>query len=219
MDHVIDARGLSCPLPVVNTKNEMNRMEPGETAVVLVDNEIAVQNLTKFAGVRGYTVRAEKQAEREYRVRITKGGADTGNAAEAGGAETAREAAPAESREPVACEPDRKNRNVVVLSSDTMGTGEEALGQVLMKAFLFALTKQDVYPASVLLYNRGAFLSCEGSDSLEDLRFLEAQGTQIMTCGTCLNYYGLTASLAVGSITNMYDIVEIMTNASHILKP
>lgn len=88
-----------------------------------------------------------------------------------------------------------------------------------MKAFIFALTKQDTYPDTILLYNGGAYLSCEGSDSLEDLKFLEAQGVKIATCGTCLNFYGLTDSLAVGSVTNMYDIVETMGKATKIIKP
>ena len=88
-----------------------------------------------------------------------------------------------------------------------------------MKAFVFALTKQDVLPETVLLYNRGAFLSCDGSDSLEDLKTLEAQGVEILTCGTCLNHYGLTDKLKVGTVTNMYVIAEKMTQASLIVKP
>ena len=107
----------------------------------------------------------------------------------------------------------------MVISSDQMGSGEEELGRALMKAFVFALTKQDVLPETVLLYNRGAFLSCDGSDSLEDLKTLEAQGVEILTCGTCLNYYKLTDRLAAGSVTNMYDIVGIMSGASAIIKP
>ena len=108
---------------------------------------------------------------------------------------------------------------VVVLSSNQMGQGDEALGKLLMKGFVFALTQQDMLPETILLYNSGAFLSCEDSDNLEDLKTLEAQGVEIMTCGTCLNFYGLTEKLAVGSVTNMYVIVEKLTQAGNVVKP
>lgn len=203
MKHMVDARGLACPLPVVNTKNEMKNMKQGESVEVLVDNEIAVQNLTKFARVRNHSVNAEKITDNHYRVVITMG--------------EAKEEETEEAEE--ICTPAQMRKDVVVLSSNMMGNGKEELGKALMKAFIFALTKQDTYPETILLYNSGAYLSCEGSDSLEDLKFLEAQGVKIATCGTCLNFYGLTESLAVGSVTNMYDIVETMGNASKIIKP
>ncbi len=57
-----------------------------------------------------------------------------------------------------------------------------------MKGFLYAQTQLDVLPDTVLLYNGGAKLSAEGSQSVEDLRSLEAQGVEILTCGTCLNF-------------------------------
>lgn len=206
MNRTVDARGLACPLPVVNTKNEMKTMNEGETVEVLVDNEIAVQNLTKFANVRNHGVQSEKIADNEYRVVITAG-------------KPIEQAAPAEEEEEECIDCGKISNSVVVLSSNLMGGGEEALGKTLMKAFIFALTKQDSYPKTILLYNSGAFLSCEGSDSLEDLKALEAEGTQIFTCGTCLNFYGLTEKLAVGGVTNMYDIVETMSNAGKIIKP
>ena len=83
-----------------------------------------------------------------------------------------------------------------------------------MKGFVYALTQQDALPETILLYNSGAYLSCEGSDNLEDLKSLESQGVEILTCGTCLNFYGLSEKLQVGSVTNMYEIVERMTAPS-----
>lgn len=201
MKHKVDARGLACPLPVVNTKNEIKNMTEGESVEVLVDNEIAVQNLTKFANVRNHSIQAEKKAENEYRVVITVG-------------DTVDEAVVEE-----VCIPSAKTNTVVVISSDKMGNGDDELGKTLMKAFVFALTKQDSYPDTILLYNGGAHLSCEGSDSLEDLKLLEAEGVKVATCGTCLNFYGLTEKLGVGSVTNMYDIVETMNNAGKVIRP
>ena len=100
-----------------------------------------------------------------------------------------------------------------------MGNGEEQLGKILMKSFIFALTKQDQLPEIILCYNSGASLTCEDSDSLEDLKSLEAEGVKILTCGTCLDFYGLKEKLAVGGFTNMYEIVEIMESAGTIVRP
>ena len=88
-----------------------------------------------------------------------------------------------------------------------------------MKGFIFALTQQDILPTTILFYNGGATLTVEGSASLEDLKNLEAQGVEIMTCGTCLNYYNLSDKLAVGEVTNMYAIVEKLTTADLVVMP
>ena len=187
-------RGKQCPLPVIEAKKALEASAPGEKVEVVVDNEIAVQNLSKM--------------DREFLVTITAG---EGN-------DQASEA-PAAAEE-VTCTPDgRRKGMVVVLSSNQMGQGDEALGKLLMKGFVFALTQQDMLPETILLYNSGAFLSCEGSDNLEDLKTLEAQGVEILTCGTCLNHYGLAEKRQVGGVTNMYEIVEKMTKASVVVRP
>jgi selenium metabolism protein YedF len=107
----------------------------------------------------------------------------------------------------------------VAIGSDKMGEGNEELGKVLLKGFIYALTQLDTLPDTMLFYNGGAKITTEGSDSLEDLKSLEAQGVEILTCGTCLNYYNLSDQLKVGSVTNMYAIVETLSNADKILKP
>ena len=197
----VDARGDACPLPVVKAKKAISELKGAGEVEVLVDNEIAVQNLTKMAQQKGYQYSAEKLAEREYRVLFTVG-------------EPA-----AEEEEAPACAPDARTGTVVVIASDKMGEGAEELGKTLLKAFVFSLTQQDKLPKTVLFYNGGASLTCEGSPMLEDLKTLESEGVEIMTCGTCLNYYGLTEKLAVGSVTNMYAIVEKLTHAGNVVKP
>jgi selenium metabolism protein YedF len=112
-----------------------------------------------------------------------------------------------------------KNGLIAVLSSNQMGTGDEELGRILMKGFVYALTKLEELPETILLYNGGAKLSVKGSETLEDLKNLETQGVEILTCGTCLNFYGLTDKLEVGSVTNMYEIVETMAGARRVIKP
>lgn len=204
----LDERGKQCPLPVIEAKKALESSAPGEKVEVVVDNEIAVQNLTKMADHKGFAVCSEKTGEREFLVTITTG---------EGNGETAQ--APSAAEE-VTCTPDgRRKGMVVVLSSNQMGQGDEVLGKLLMKGFVFALTQQDMLPETILLYNSGAFLSCEGSDNLEDLKTLEAQGVEIITCGTCLNHYGIAEKRQVGGVTNMYEIVEKMTKASVVVRP
>ena len=206
---IVDARGLACPLPVVNAKNAAEELHTGDVLTVLVDHEIAVQNLQKFAKQKGYTAAGEKKAEKEYAVTIQVVSADA-----------AQTVAAEEQEEEVACAVDvRKNGMVIVLSANVMGTGDEKLGTSLMKAFVFAVTKQDVLPETILCYNTGAYLTCEGADTLEDLKILEAEGVNILTCGTCLDFYGIKDKLAVGSVTNMYEIVEKMEQAKTIIRP
>ena len=132
---------------------------------------------------------------------------------------TVGEASETPTEEAPACALDTRTDTVVAISSDKMGIGADDLGKSLLKAFVFALTQQDQLPKTVLFYNGGASLTCEGSPMLDDLKALEAQGVEIMTCGTCLNFYGLTEKLAVGSVTNMYTIVEKLTQAGNVVKP
>lgn len=204
-NRTVDARGLTCPLPVVNAKKAAQEMQEEGILTVLVDNEIAVQNLQKFAAQKGYDASGEKKGEKEYQVTMKLSAS-----------------APVEKveEEEVSCIVDgRKEGMVVVLSANVMGTGDEKLGTSLMKAFVFAVTKQDDLPETIVCYNTGAYLTCEGADTLEDLKSLEAEGVKILTCGTCLDFYGLKEKLAVGSVTNMYEIVETMENAKVVVRP
>ena len=231
----VNAMGDACPIPVIKTKNAIREMNGTGQVEVLVDNEIAVQNLTKMAKQKGYQCQSEKISDDEYKVMITVPEGNKSAAADqdaamnaaregaahesAGAAGTAGETT-GEDAGQAACLPDsRKKKKIVVLRSGKMGEGNDELGAVLMKGFIYALTELDNLPETILLYNGGAPLSCEGSDSLEDLKTLEAQGVEIMTCGTCLNYYGLSDKLAVGTVTNMYAIAEKMSEADTIICP
>ena len=197
----VNAMGDNCPIPVIKTKKAMAALTGPETIEVLVDNEIAVQNVTKMASSLGGKVTSEKLGDAEYKVTIEMEGAPAADGAEA------------------VCAPDARDNTVVVVSSDRMGSGNDELGKVLIKGFIFAVTQLEKLPRTMLFYNGGATLTTEGSDSLEDLKSLEAQGVEIKTCGTCLNYYGLTDKLQVGEVTNMYDIVETLAKAAKVVKP
>ena len=181
----IDERGNACPIPVVHTKKALESMDGETKLIVLVDNEPAVQNVTRFAEGKNCEVKSEKISDNEFKIEIM-----------------AENYTPAdEEEEEIVCAPSAKDDFIIAVSSNEMGQGEKALGQTLIKAFLFAVTKQDKLPSKILFYNSGA------------------EGVEIYTCGTCLNFYDITDKLAVGSITNMYDIVEMMEKAGKVIKP
>lgn len=201
---VVNALGEQCPIPVVKATRALREMKEAGTLEVRVDNEIAVQNLTRMAAGHGLDARWEKAGEKEYVVTVEV----TGPVGEA------------LLEEPeLACAPAAGNGLLVAVDTDAMGRGSEELGRTLMKGFLFAVSQLPSPPETMLFYNGGAKLTVEGSGSLEDLKKLEAGGVEILTCGTCLNFYGLTERLAVGSATNMYTIVEKLAGASRVIKP
>ena len=197
----IDAKGDNCPLPVIKTKKALEALTSAETIEVLVDNEIAVQNVTKFGTNEGGKVTSEKIAEKEFKVTIQMAGSLPSD-----GIDTNYPS-------------DIYENTVAVFATDRMGEGNDELGKTLMKGFIFALTQLDALPKTLLFYNGGATLTCEDSDSLADLQAMESHGVEILTCGTCLDYYHLKDKLRVGGVTNMYSIVEILNGASKILKP
>ncbi|MCI8537466.1 MAG: sulfurtransferase-like selenium metabolism protein YedF [Oscillospiraceae bacterium] len=201
----VNAMGDACPIPVVKTKNAIQSLgEAGGMVETLVDNEIAVQNLMKMAQQKGYSVKSEKLGAGRFQVVMTVG---PGAVEDSGLAECC-------------IAPVSEGRNVVAaISSGTMGTGAEELGRTLLKGFLYALSQQDQLPRTILFYNGGASITCEGSASLEDLKSMEAQGVEILTCGTCLDFYGLKDQLRVGEVTNMYTIAEKLTGADLVVKP
>ena len=151
----VNAIGDNCPIPVIKTKKAMQALTGPETIEVLVDNEIAVQNVTKMAASSGGKVTSEKVAEKEFKITIQMEGAPA-----------------VDVEEGVTCMPDARDNLVVVVSSDRMGSGNDELGKVLIKGFIFAVTQLDTLPKTMLFYNGGATLTTEGSDSLEDLKSL-----------------------------------------------
>lgn len=200
----VDAIGDACPIPVVKTLKALGSLRGAGIVETLVDNEVAVQNLTRMAHEKGCEVSSEQLGEKRYRVTLT---VPEGVEVADGEAEAASCLVPAE-------------RNLVIqVSSDAMGAGSDELGRNLMKAFVYAVTQQDELPATMLFYNGGTHLTCEGSPCLDDLKALADQGVEILTCGTCLNHYGIAEKLAVGEVTNMYVICQKLEQASHVVRP
>ena len=195
---VVDARGEQCPMPVVKATKALQNMTEG-VIEVHVDNEIAVQNVLRLFQSKNLTAKSEQIEEKHFVISASVDGAQSEDA-------------------PACCLP-MSGDTVVAIGTATMGIGNDDLGKTLMKGFIYALSQQDELPKTILFYNGGASIPTEGSVSLEDLRAMEAQGVEILTCGTCLDFYGLKDKLAVGGVTNMYSIVEKLTKAAKVIKP
>ena len=208
---MVDAIGDQCPIPVVKAKKAIDALTSPAEVEVRVDNDTAVQNLQRLAAGLSCAAKNEALPDGNYTVTITVD--EKALAAREENADV----------DPVSyCSPESLRRGhgtVVAVASSGMGNGDDTLGGILIKGFLYAVAHQDEAPEAVLFYNGGAFLTTEGSESVEDLKLLEERGTKILTCGTCLDYYQLKEKLVVGGVTNMYDIVSMLSSAEKVIRP
>ena len=186
----IECVGMACPMPVINTKKYFDSIEEG-IAEVIVDNEVAKNNICKYAEGCGYTFNAIEK-DGNYIINIEKNGQNK-----------------------VA-----KNEDdfVIVVSTDKLGQGNDDLGTILMKGYLYTLSENDVIPKELIFLNGGVKLTVKGSEVLESLETLEKRGVKILSCGTCLDFYGIKEDLAIGEISNMYTIVESMNTSNKVIK-
>lgn len=202
---VVDALGKTCPQPVIMASKELDALIDAGKAVeaveVMVDNMVAVENLKRLASSRSRAVEiVEEEPGARWRVVIAGGESDEG---------VSVERLQSSCEVPVPAVPSVGGK-VVAVGSEFMGRGDEELGSILMKGLIYAFANADYPPATMVFFNGGARLTCEGSASLEDIRQLEERGCEILTCGTCLDFHGLKERLAVGGVTNLYAISELL---------
>lgn len=202
----LDMRGQPCPIPVVNAKKALAKGH-GESVTVFVDNLTAVQNLEKMALGSGYSFFYVEEGASYYRTLIGK---------PVDGAKAAPEAQRSTDSEGVQAE-QLPGGLVILITADSMGRGEDELGRLLVKGFIFSLTELNVAPRAVLFLNSGARLTTEGANTIPDLKTLESKGVKVATCGTCLNYYKIADKLAAGSVIDMMTITNLLANASNII--
>lgn len=188
----IDARGLKCPEPVIITKKALEEIEEGQI-ISVVDNTIAMENLSRLAS--GLNLKYEID-ERDgcYYVTINK----TKN----NNKESLNE---------------KKDNTVIVIDSNKLGSGNDELGEVLMKSYTYALTEISPLPKTMIFLNSGVKLTTEGSDVLDNIMKLQQAGVEIISCGTCLDFYGLKEKVKVGIVSNMYSIIENMNSATKVI--
>ena len=189
----VNAIGEVCPKPVIMTKKALKEIESG-IVEVSVDNETSKENVEKMVKEMGYTSETKQEGD-IFVITINK----------------------TEKAEDKTVE---KEENVVIsIGSDKMGEGEEELGKILIKGFIYALTEMENLPKTILLYNKGVFLASTFEDTVKDLKVLEERGVEILSCGTCANFYQVQDKIKVGTVTNMYTILERQMQATKVIKP
>jgi selenium metabolism protein YedF len=191
MSMIIDARGLACPQPVVLTKKAL---EKADDLTVIVDNATAEQNVSRLAENHGLSVSVEEKGDGIY-LRLTRPADQS-----LGG------------KVPLLFEP-----TVLLVTSSTLGRGDDELGEVLMRTFMHTLGESDIKPHKVIFMNSGVRLVAQGSEVIDDLRILEKDGVEVLACGTCLGHFGLKDAVEVGRVSNMYEITMALMKAVKVI--
>jgi len=193
----IDCSGLTCPIPVIKTRE---RIAEGEGAFsVLVDNDAARENVSRFAENAGCSVEVSG-VEGAFIVRVTPG----------------EKAAEAAQPPPVTGQVPAGDK-VIFIGSDELGRGKRELGTALAKAFLYACTENEDRPSKMIFMNSGVRLVTENDETVAHVKRLKDGGAEIVVCGTCLDFYGLKGDLQVGRVSNMYEIQSILIGAGHLV--
>ncbi len=197
---IVDARGLTCPQPVVLTKQAL---ETSEKVNVLVDNETALENIKRLGTKLGCDIKVEEKKDRTFEIKLKR---------KEGAAVAQEEFAPS-------CGTAAAGPFLIVFAENKMGRGNDELGSVLIRSFIHTVLEEKQKPDMMIFYNTGVYLALEGSDTLEDLKAIEAVGVEILVCGTCLNYFNVKEKLGVGIVSNMYDIAGAMSRAGRLVVP
>ena len=197
----LDCRGMPCPQPVLRTREAL--LEQSSPVTIIVDSESACANVRRFAESQGAHVTATGIGM-DFHVAITPStGATVGDGASAA----------------CSCSEGAARDLVVYVTSEGMGQGDDSLGRTLMAAFLDTLAHFKDEVSYVVFVNGGARLAVEDSPVLDQIRQLEQLGAQVLVCGTCLNHFGIREKLAVGSVSNMFSIIETLSKAGRIVRP
>lgn len=198
---IIDTRGTLCPQPLIMTRKAIREAFAGEELQILTDNEMACGNLNDYLTEMKLPFRCEQTPEMTvFRVEISE----------------------IKQSEPVAsdiCVPPASKNYVVVIKCECMGDGDVELGKLLMRAFINSLLESTQLPTAVILYNGGIHLALKDTDTARTLEKLNEKGVRIICCGTCVEYYEVKDRLAIGQVSNMYAITEMLVNAGHIIYP
>ncbi|BAK93949.1 sulfurtransferase-like selenium metabolism protein YedF [Tetragenococcus halophilus] len=189
----INALGKPCPIPVVETKKALrDRGEQNEPIEVSVDNQVSVNNITKMTDDLGIETQIKQLNDEYFTITlIPKKGLDKLS--------------------------NVKEDTVLMIGSKTLGKGDSALGDLLMKSYIYSLTELDDLPSTLIFFNEGAFLTNYGSPILADLKTLQEKEVTILTCGTCVDFYELKEKIAIGDVTNMFTISEIQMKADKVV--
>lgn len=190
----LDLKGKTCPVPVIETKKLLENRQVNEIEVV-VDNPTASENVRRFLGSRGYSTTVLQDGN-VYRIEgcLREGSIATEKAGE-------------------------QKKVLVYVDTETMGRGDDGLGRILMRSFLNTLKELEIRPWRVIFLNAGVRNVTADSEYLGILKEIEELGMEIIACGTCLDYFHLKDKVAVGRISNMFEILTSFNEATNVIRP
>jgi selenium metabolism protein YedF len=198
-EHTVDARNMRCPQPLVMAKKALEGINAGERLRILINNETSRDNLLRFLRDNGMSPNLSAEGD-DFAIEVEKGGAlalgDTGGY----------------------CEPDLPQKGpVIVINHHGMGSGSEELGRVLLQACIFTLKEVTPLPSAILCYNAGVLIAADGSPTVPALTELVSRGVSLLLCGTCVDYYELKGNIAIGTISNMHEILQRISNSNRVI--
>lgn len=198
----VDTRGLPCPQPVLKTKEALERAK-GSSLLVIVGTEESRDNVLRFLTYSGAEIEKVDKKAGEFYI-ITK--------------EISGSVKPELKPEDYVCAPQATvTGTTIFINKDRIGHGSDELGNNLIKVFIKTIKELSVQPRTICFMNSGVKLTVKGAETLPHLKELEEKGIELLVCGTCLGYFNLKEQLAVGRISNMYDISEAMLKSSKVI--
>ena len=199
-EYLVDARGEVCPKPLIMTKKALKECCEGQPMRILIDNETSKTNVMRFLGDNGYSAECVVQ---DNLFTLTLHGA----------------AVPLTHPDAAAYCTTAPVPHIIVIKSNRMGSGDDELGAILLKAFISTIKEVSPLPGSIVFYNGGILMATDDSPVIDALRELEHAGVTLLVCGTCADFYNVKESIHVGVISNMYTILETITGAGKIIEP
>jgi selenium metabolism protein YedF len=189
----LDLRNMTCPMPVIETKKLLENKDIKEIEV-LIDNPTSCENVKRFLTSRGFFVTVTAQEGTECRVK---------------GIQDEKRGDPSGDIKKI----------LVYIDGETMGRGNDELGNVLMGAFLKTLKELETRPWRLIFINTGVKLVSRESLHIETLKEIENSGIEILSCGTCVDFFHLKEKIGVGRVSNMFEILSAFSEATNVIRP
>jgi selenium metabolism protein YedF len=204
--YTVDARGLTCPQPVLETKRVLDESLE-QDFLVLVDNPTSRENVARFARNQGCEVEIRDGGVGQFEIKVAVPGAPKALEVQ---------------EELLACpapEISSQEKVVVYVGNNCMGSGDDLLGAKLMRGFLRTWIDVNPLPWRVIFINSGVKLTTTDDEAVDAVSMLEEKGVEILSCGTCLEHFGLQDQLKVGKATNMYEVIDSLSAAAKVISP
>ncbi len=198
---IVDAKGQTCPKPLILTKKALKDVAVNERFIILIDNETSMENVSRFLKDNnvGFDISEENGVYKLHATKLEEGS-------------YLKEVE-------TYCSIPKKKKGKHVYVFKTNGVAEDELGKMLTGGFLDTIKEVAPLPEKIILYHKGVYLALDNSPYLEKIRDLENLGVEIFICGNCVNFYNVKEKVGVGIISNAYTILKAFSDASHLIYP